>query len=54
MSTSGSVWRVIERIPLGRQASAAEIASIVVFLCSSASRYITGQAIVVDGGLLAV
>ena len=43
-----------ERIPLGRQASPAEVASVIGFLCSPASQYITGQAIVVDGGLLAV
>jgi len=41
-------------IPLRRQADPAEVADVVSFLCSSAARYITGQAIVVDGGYSAV
>jgi len=39
------------RIGLGRIGSASEVADVVVFLASHASRYITGQEIVVDGGL---
>jgi NAD(P)-dependent dehydrogenase (short-subunit alcohol dehydrogenase family) len=38
-------------IPLGRQAEPSEIASIVAYLASPASAYITGQAISVDGGI---
>jgi NAD(P)-dependent dehydrogenase (short-subunit alcohol dehydrogenase family) len=41
-----------ERIPLGRIGSEDEIADVVVFLASTASRYLTGQEIVVDGGLV--
>lgn len=41
---------VLERIPLGRTASPDEIASVVVFLCSDLSRYVTGQIIIADGG----
>jgi 3-oxoacyl-[acyl-carrier protein] reductase len=37
-------------IPLGRYGSTEEIAKIVVFLCSEANTYITGQNILVDGG----
>jgi NAD(P)-dependent dehydrogenase (short-subunit alcohol dehydrogenase family) len=40
-----------EHIPLGRWASTDEVAGAVVFLASNAARYITGQRIVIDGGL---
>jgi NAD(P)-dependent dehydrogenase (short-subunit alcohol dehydrogenase family) len=40
------------RIPLGRIGSEAEIADVVVFVASHGSRYLTGQEIVVDGGLV--
>jgi NAD(P)-dependent dehydrogenase (short-subunit alcohol dehydrogenase family) len=38
------------RIPLGRIASAEEIADVAVFLASDGARYVTGQELVVDGG----
>ena len=41
------------RIPLGRPAQPEDIAGPVAFLCSEDARYITGQVLVVDGGLLA-
>lgn len=37
-------------IPLGRYGTTEDIAKIVVYLCSEANTYITGQNILVDGG----
>lgn len=42
-----------KRVPLGRMASASEIAALPIFLTSDAATYITGQNIYVDGGLSA-
>lgn len=39
-------------IPLGRYGEPEEFAKVAVFLCSSANTYLSGQAIVVDGGKL--
>ena len=41
------------RIPLGRLAEPEDIASVVVFLASDLSAYVTGHTMVVDGGLYA-
>jgi 3-oxoacyl-[acyl-carrier protein] reductase len=41
-------WRA--EIPQGRLGHPEEVADLVVFLCSEAASYITGQAIHVDGG----
>jgi NAD(P)-dependent dehydrogenase (short-subunit alcohol dehydrogenase family) len=38
-------------IPLGRMGTAGDISDVVAFLCSSKSSFITGQNIIVDGGL---
>jgi citronellol/citronellal dehydrogenase len=38
-------------VPLGRLGTAEEVAGTIVFLASSAGRYITGTTIVVDGGV---
>jgi NAD(P)-dependent dehydrogenase (short-subunit alcohol dehydrogenase family) len=40
-------------VPLGRTAQAAEQARVVAFLASEAASYITGAAVLVDGGMLA-
>lgn len=42
-----------ERIPLGRVAEADDVVGAVLFFCSSASDYVTGQILYVDGGLTA-
>ncbi|MGL5871831.1 MAG: SDR family oxidoreductase [Xenococcaceae cyanobacterium] len=40
-------------IPMKRMGKPEEVANMVVFLCSDAASYITGQALVVDGGFTA-
>jgi len=39
-------------IPMGRVGEPEDVADVALFLASAAARYITGQVIVVDGGLL--
>jgi 3-oxoacyl-[acyl-carrier protein] reductase len=43
--------KAAKAIPLGRVGRADEVASLVRFLCSDESSYLTGQSIVIDGGL---
>ena len=38
-------------IPLGRLADPVEIAAVIAFLCSKPAGYVTGESILVDGGL---
>ena len=44
--------RAAEFIPMGRVGEPEDIADVGVFLASESARYITGQVLVVDGGLL--
>ena len=41
-----------EFIPMGRIGEPEEIADVILFLASQSARYMTGQVVVIDGGLL--
>jgi 2-keto-3-deoxy-L-fuconate dehydrogenase len=41
----------VARQPMGRLAQAEEIAELVIYLASDAAKFITGQAIAIDGGI---
>jgi 3-oxoacyl-[acyl-carrier protein] reductase len=45
--------RYLQEVPLGRMGQTADIAEMVLFLCSDAADWITGQLYLVDGGLMA-
>jgi 3-oxoacyl-[acyl-carrier protein] reductase len=42
----------VSGVPIGRPASPEEFAPLVTFLCSEPARYVTGQTISIDGGLI--
>lgn len=49
----GEALKAIEKsVPMGRVGRPEEIANAVVWLCSEAASYVTGQSISVDGGLV--
>jgi 2-keto-3-deoxy-L-fuconate dehydrogenase len=41
----------VERQPMGRLGTPEEIAALAVYLASDAAQFITGQAVIIDGGL---
>jgi NAD(P)-dependent dehydrogenase (short-subunit alcohol dehydrogenase family) len=54
----GEAWterraQIEQRIPLGRVGVPADVAPVVVFLASDEAAYVTGETILVDGGLIA-
>jgi 3-oxoacyl-[acyl-carrier protein] reductase len=44
--------KLVEKIPLGRIGTAADVAEAVAFLCGPEAGYITGQVLRVNGGML--
>jgi 3-oxoacyl-[acyl-carrier protein] reductase len=44
--------QMLPRIPLARLGEPEDVANAVLFLCSNAAAYITGQTLTVDGGML--
>lgn len=52
MLTPREMRDIENRIPIGRFAECEDIATPVLFLCSGANNYITGQNIIVDGGYI--
>ena len=44
--------KILEQVPLNRLGEPKDIADVAVFLASDRSRYMTGQVLIVDGGLV--
>ena len=43
---------ILERVSLGRIGEPSDVSNLVLFLASERAKYITGQVIVVDGGMI--
>ncbi len=52
-STRQILDNVVAATPAGRLATNEDIADVIVFLCSDAARYVHGQTIEINGGMLA-
>ena len=46
--------RVARRVPAGRMGTTGEVVNAVLWLCSDDASYVTGDALVIDGGIAAV
>lgn len=51
-STPEMIKAFVATIPLGRVGTSDEVASVIAFLCSEASAYVTGETVEVNGGQL--
>ena len=45
--------KLVERVPLRRVGSTDDLVGAVLFFCSDASSFVTGQVLTIDGGLTA-
>ncbi len=52
-NSKDSLKKIIKKIPIGRLGNPKDIANLVLFLLSSKAAYITGQELIVDGGITA-
>ena len=43
---------ILKKIPLGSFGQSSDIAAVALFLASDEARYITGQVLAVDGGMV--
>ncbi|MBN2682626.1 MAG: SDR family oxidoreductase [Bacteroidales bacterium] len=53
LSIEEYIRKNLENIPLGRYGKTEEIGNLALFLCSPLNTYITGQSVLVDGGMTA-
>jgi glucose 1-dehydrogenase len=51
MNDPDTYYSIVSRIPMGRPGTTREIASAIMYLISPQASYITGETLVVDGGL---
>ncbi|MBI3910010.1 MAG: 3-oxoacyl-[acyl-carrier-protein] reductase [Armatimonadetes bacterium] len=51
--SEAQVAEILRRIPLGRLGESEDVCGAVLFLASDAAAYITGQVLIVDGGMTA-
>ncbi|MEV4134100.1 SDR family oxidoreductase [Dactylosporangium sp. NPDC049742] len=50
--TDAALNGIVARVPLGRQGDPEEVAALIVYLLGPGSAYLTGQSVIIDGGLL--
>ena len=43
--------QIVKRTPLGRLGDPQDVTGLILFLCSEQANFITGQVLVVDGGI---